>query len=103
MFYTPHAEELRAFLRDKLGLSYFDSGDSWLIFNFSDAEIGCHPSEKPFQDISFYCDDIHATVAELRSKGVEFIEDVQDFEWGYSITFSAPGDFKIQLYQPKYK
>ena len=32
MFYSSHAPELRAFLRDKLGLQGTDVGDGWLIF-----------------------------------------------------------------------
>ena len=32
MFYSPKAEELRAFIRDKLGFPYSDVGDGWLIF-----------------------------------------------------------------------
>lgn len=39
MFYTSEANELRAFLRDKLGLNSFkDTGDGWLIFNLPEAD-----------------------------------------------------------------
>ena len=45
MFYTSAAEELRAFLRDKLGLrSFTDTGDGWLIFNLPEADMGAHPT-----------------------------------------------------------
>lgn len=30
MFYTPRADELRAFLRDQLGLPFVDTGGGWL-------------------------------------------------------------------------
>jgi len=33
MFYSSQADALRAFLRDKLGLSATDIGQGWLIFD----------------------------------------------------------------------
>jgi 4-hydroxyphenylpyruvate dioxygenase-like putative hemolysin len=53
-------------------------------------------------DISFYCDDIVQTVADLQSRGVEFTQDVQDHGYGLVTYFRVPGDFQVQLYQPKY-
>lgn len=107
MFYSSHAEELRAFIRDKLGFPARDVGDGWLIFDLPEADMGCHPTgagEEPSgtQAISFYCDDIHATVAELKGKGVEFVSEVEDHGYGFVTFFKVPGDFKLQLYQPKY-
>ena len=68
MFYTSEAEALRAFIRDKLGFPFIDVGEGWLIFDPGEAEIGCHPDAGPTrQDISFYCDDIEATVADLKA------------------------------------
>jgi catechol 2,3-dioxygenase-like lactoylglutathione lyase family enzyme len=109
MFYSSKAEELRAFFRDKLGFPFSDVGGGWLIFELPPAELGCHPleSEKDVASgtpaISFYCDDIHKTVAELRSKGVEFTDGVADQGYGFVTHFRAPGDFEIQLYQPRYQ
>ena len=37
MFYSSAAPELRAFLRDKLGLDGTDVGDGWLIFDAPEA------------------------------------------------------------------
>jgi hypothetical protein len=53
-------------------------------------------------DISFYCDDIAATVSELKARGVEFTQEVEDHGYGLVTFFKVPGDFKVQLYQPKY-
>ncbi len=103
MFYTPKAEELRAFIRDKLRFPYTDTGDGWLIFDLPQADMGCHPSDKVFHGISFYCDDIHKTVAELQARGVEFTSDVADQEWGWVTHFRMPGDVEVELYQPTYK
>ena len=107
MFYSSQAEALRTFLKDKLGLAGTDVGGGWLIFNAPEADLGVHPtdgSDAPSgtADISFYCDDIEQTVAELRSRGVEFTQEVEDHGYGFVTHFKAPGDFKVQLYQPKY-
>ena len=53
-------------------------------------------------DISFYCDDIEATVAELRARGVEFTHPVEDHGYGLVTHFRAPGGLELQLYQPLY-
>lgn len=103
LFYTPEAEELRAFIRDKLGLPHTDTGGGWLIFDAPSADLGVHPSDETFHEISFFCDDIEATVADLRSKGVEFSSEIQDQEWGRLISFDMPGGISTILYQPKYK
>ena len=108
MFYTSDAVGLREFFRDKLGFAARDVGDGWLIFSIPEADMGCHPAEPAnkapsgMAHISFYCEDIHATVEELKVKGVEFDSDISDQGWGYATSFKAPGDFSIQLYQPKY-
>jgi catechol 2,3-dioxygenase-like lactoylglutathione lyase family enzyme len=109
MFYTSEPEALRAFFKDKLGLSATDVGEGWLIFDLPDAEMGCHPSETAENNvpsgtphISFYCDDIDKTVGELRRKGVEFTGEIEDRGWGRATSFKVPGDFEIDLYQPHY-
>ena len=44
MFYSSHADELRAFIRDELGFSGTDVGDGWLIFDAPEADLGVHPT-----------------------------------------------------------
>ena len=108
MFYSSQANELRAFLRDKLGFQGTDVGEGWLIFDAPEADIGVHPTDGKQEpasgtaDISFYCDDINETVRELRSRGVEFTQDVEDHGYGLVTFFKVPGGFSVQLYQPKY-
>lgn len=107
MFYSSEAEALRAFFRDKLGLPGTDVGGGWLIFDAPEADLGVHPTdgdEPPSgtADISFYCDDVAETVRELREKGVEFTQDVEDHGYGLVTYFKVPGGFKVQLYQPQY-
>jgi len=106
MFYSSDAAGLRAFLRDKLELKGTDIGDGWLIFELPEADMGCHPTESNTPsgtaDISFYCDDIHKTVAELKARGVVFRGEIEDHGYGLVTFFKAPGEFYIQLYQPRY-
>jgi predicted enzyme related to lactoylglutathione lyase len=109
MFYTSKPDELRAFLRDKLELPWTDVGEGWLIFDCPEAEMGCHPAD-PGQgspagthNISFYCDDIEATVKRLKGRGVEFVDEVADHGYGLVTHFKMPGGVEVQLYQPRYK
>ena len=107
MFYSSQAAELRAFLRDKLGFPATDVGEGWLIFDLPEADMGVHPTEdggapSGTPDISFYCDDIEATVRELKARGVEFTGEIQDMGYGLVTHFKAPGGLELQLYQPRY-
>jgi len=111
MFYSSEPEALRAFLRDKLGFSSTDVGDGWLIFDLPEADMGVHPADPDGEhgspngthDISFYCDDLEATVAELEARGVEFVSEIADHGYGFVTYFEMPGPLKVQLYQPKYE
>jgi catechol 2,3-dioxygenase-like lactoylglutathione lyase family enzyme len=108
MFYSSKAEELRAFFRDKLGFTGTDVGGGWLIFDLPEAEMGCHPADAQegkssgTPDISFYCDDLERTMAELEARGVEFTGGVVDAGYGLVTHFRVPGDFQVQLFQPRY-
>jgi hypothetical protein len=108
MFYSSEAAELRAFFRDKLGLCGTDVGDGWLIFDAPEADLGVHPLDDHVTasgtpDVSFYCDNIEQTVRELRERGVEFTQEIEDRGYGLVTFFKVPGRFEIQLYQPKYE
>ena len=107
MFYSTNADALRLFFRDKLGLPATDVGGGWLIFDAPEADLGVHPTDgtappSGTSDVSFYCDDIKRTVADLTERGVEFTQEVEDHGYGFVTHFKVPGDFKVQLYQPKY-
>ena len=107
LVYSSEAAALRLFLSDKLGLSGTDIGEGWIIFDAPEADLGVHPLEggeppSGTASISFYCDDLEATVAELKGRGVEFVQEIEDHGYGFVTHFRAPGDFKVQLYQAKY-
>lgn len=108
LLYSSEPEAARAFLRDKLRLPHSDVGEGWLIFDLPEGDLGVHPTG-PHADapsgthaLSFYCDDIQGTVADLRSRGVTFDQDVEDHGYGFVTYFTIPGGVKIQLYEPKY-
>ena len=107
MFYSSNADATRDFMRDVLRLPFTDVGGGWLIFDAPEADLGVHPTEgndaaSGSADISFYCDDIAQTVEQLRGRGVEFTQEVEDHGYGLVTYFKVPGDFKVQLYQPRY-
>lgn len=109
MFYSSEPEALRAFLRDKLDLPCSDVGDGWLIFDLPEADMGCHPADandgqpSGTHNISFYCDEIQTTVAELKARGVDFVEGISDQGYGLVTYFRMPGgNCVVQLYQPRY-
>lgn len=111
MFYSSEPEALRIFLRDKLGFLCTDVREGWLIFDLPEADMGCHPADETGREgapsgthyISFYCDDLNQTVAELRRRGVEFLDEIQDAGYGLVTHFRMPGDVRVQIYQPHYK
>ena len=109
LFYSSEPDSMRAFLRDKLRLPHTDVGGGWLIFDLPEADVGVHPTGEPggaqpgTHDVSFYCDDIQGTVADLRSRGVAFTQEVADHGYGFVTYFSMPGGVRVQLYEPKYQ
>jgi predicted enzyme related to lactoylglutathione lyase len=109
LFYSSDADATRAFMRDALRLPFSDVGGGWLIFDLPESDIGVHPIDEGggppanTHDVSFYCDDIHGTVADLRARGVEFKSEPQDHGYGWVTHFTMPGGVEVQLYEPKYE
>lgn len=112
LIYSDQPDETRAFLRDVVGWPYLESEPGWLIFKTGPSELGVHPTSggsgeqswsTPQQhQISLVCDDLEATVAELRTKGAEFTNDIRDDGFGLTIMLKVPGAQDIMVYQPKY-
>jgi predicted enzyme related to lactoylglutathione lyase len=108
LLYTSEPEALRAMLRDVFGWTHVDAGDGWLIFRTPPAEMGVHPAEGPNYEhgarhlVSFMCDDITKTVAELRAKGVEIVGEPQDEGYGLTIMMNLPGGCEVMLYEPRH-
>ena len=108
LLYTPEADALRVSLRDVFGFKHVDAGDGWLIFALPPSELGVHPAEGSTNDsdvhhqVSLMCDDIHATVADLRAKGIQIDGKPVDAGYGISVTMTLPGGVKVQLYEPRH-
>ena len=110
LFYSTDPEADRCFFRDVLGFRSVDVGDGWLIFAMPPAEAAIHPSDDEFSQshagqrllgavLYLMCDDLNASMAELRAKNVRCTE-VQTANWGISTTIPLPSGAAIGLYQP---
>ena len=108
LFYTSEAEQLRATLRDTFGFKHVDAGGGWLIFRLPPSEIGVHPAEGPTWEsgtrhqISFMCDNINKTIAELQSKGIKVDVPPKDEGYGITTTLHLAGGCDVMLYEPRH-
>jgi predicted enzyme related to lactoylglutathione lyase len=101
--FSPEAEKVRAFLGDVLGLASVDAGGGWLIFASPPAELAVHPTEGDgYHQLYLMCDDINATLAELKNKGVEVARDVSDQGWGLLAAIRLPDGAELAIYQPRH-
>ena len=96
------AQEVQAFLRDKLDIPYYDAGGGFLIFEPPAAEIGCGSAGATPHGLFFTCDDIEATMKELAEQGVTFASEVHEESWGRVTEFTLPDGRSVGLYEPKY-
>jgi hypothetical protein len=71
LLYSSDPEATRRFFREAVRLPGNDIGDGWWIFDLPEGDLGVDRTEDPTEvgkhDVSFYCDDIYATVADLKS------------------------------------
>jgi hypothetical protein len=105
LFYTAEPDALRDVLRDVFGWRHVEAHPGWLIFALPPAELGVHPigeGEAPHHEISLMCDDLDATIAELRSRGVEIRGEPEDQGFGIVVTVVLPGDLPVLLYEPRH-
>jgi predicted enzyme related to lactoylglutathione lyase len=97
------AEAVRAFFRDVLELESVDAGGGWLIFALPPAELAAHPADEDGRhELYLMCDDIEATVDELRAKGVEITRPVSDEGFGLMTALRVPGGGELGLYEPRH-
>jgi len=74
--FSPEAEKVRAFFADVLGFPAADAGGGWLIFAMPPAELAVHPAAGDGRhELYLMCDDIEATLAELRGRGAEIARE----------------------------
>jgi predicted enzyme related to lactoylglutathione lyase len=109
LLYTSEPEAVRAIFRDVFGWKHVDDGDGWLIFSLPPAELGIHPAEGPTfeggvrHQLTLMCDNIEATVEELRSKGLEVRGDPEHEGFGITTTLLLPGGVELMLYEPRHQ
>jgi catechol 2,3-dioxygenase-like lactoylglutathione lyase family enzyme len=102
--FSPAAEKVRAFFADVLGLASADAGGGWLIFALPPAELAVHPADGDGRhELYLMCDDIYATLAELRGKGVEVARDVSDQGWGLLAAIRLPDGEELPIYEPRHR
>lgn len=103
VLFSRDPEADRAFFAEVLEQPHVDAGGGWLIFKLPAAELAVHPSDGPAgHELYFMCDDVDATMRDLRAKGVEFTQDVSEERWGRVTRFSLPGGGEVGMYEPRH-
>jgi predicted enzyme related to lactoylglutathione lyase len=101
--FSPEAEKVRAFFDDVLGLPSADAGGGWLIFALPPAELAVHPADgQARHELYLMCDDIQATLADLKGKGVEVAQEVSDQGWGLLAAIRLPDGSELGIYEPRH-
>ena len=81
----------------------YQAGGGWLIFALPPAELAVHPADGAGRhELYLMCDDIHATLAELRGKGAEVARDVSDQGWGLLAAIRLPDGGELPIYEPRH-
>ena len=102
ILFSADPEADRAFFADVLGQPHVDAGGGWLIFRLPPAEVAMHPAEQPGHELYFMCDELDSTIRDLRSRGVEFTQEVTDERWGRVSRIRLPGGGEIGIYEPRH-
>jgi hypothetical protein len=108
LLYTTQPDALRATCRDVFGWRHVDAGGGWLIFELPPAELGIHPAEGPTFDsgtrhqFTLMCDDINATIRELRAKRIIVKGEPVDEGYGITVELALPGGVDVMLYEPRH-
>jgi hypothetical protein len=103
IIYSPKADEVRAFLADVLDFPSVDAGGGWPIFALPPAELAVHPADgSTMHELYLMCDDIEATLDQLKAKGAEVTGPVQDMGWGLLTSLRLPDGAELGLYEPRH-
>jgi hypothetical protein len=107
VIYSKDPEADRSFFRDVLQFPSVDAGHGWLIFAMPPLEVAFHDSEQHESgnhdklELYFMCDDVVATLKDLKSKKVQ-VSEVKEQRWGNLASLTLPGGGKIGIYEPKH-
>jgi predicted enzyme related to lactoylglutathione lyase len=101
--FSSQPESVRAFLRDVLGWPAVDAGPGWPIFALPPAELAVHPADGSSRhELYLMCDDIGATLAELRARGVQVTSEMSDQRWGLVAGIGLPDGAELMIYEPRH-
>lgn len=101
--FSAEAQKVRAFFADVLGMPSVDAGGGWLIFALPPAELAVHPADgETRHELYLMCDDIQATLADLRARGVEVAREVSDQGWGLLAAIRLPDGSEFPIYEPRH-
>jgi catechol 2,3-dioxygenase-like lactoylglutathione lyase family enzyme len=101
--FSAEAEKVRAFFADVLGMPSVDAGGGWLIFALPPAELAVHPADgETRHELYLMCDDIQATLTDLRARGVEVAREVCDRGWGLVAAIRLPDGSEFPIYEPRH-
>jgi hypothetical protein len=103
IIYSSDADAVRRFFDAVLELPSVDAGGGWTIFALPPAEVAVHPADRGSEhELYLMCDDIDATIADLRRKGVESIGEVVQAGWGRRVGVGLPDGSEIAIYEPRH-
>ena len=114
LIYSDDTAATRAFLRDVLRWPFVASADDepeWLIFKSGPSEVGVHPTRGEdgvvyaaagHHDVSFMCDDLATTMAELTARGAQFAGEPLDMGFGLGVLLKVPGAGEMLLYEARH-
>jgi predicted enzyme related to lactoylglutathione lyase len=104
------AERARKFYQETLELKPETTGmgGAWVEYEAGATTIGvgCHPNWKPSRDgttVAFEVDDIDATIATLKKRGVEFDMDKTETPVCWMAQFRDPDGNKLVVHKRKSK
>jgi catechol 2,3-dioxygenase-like lactoylglutathione lyase family enzyme len=108
--YSDDPEATRAFFREVLSLTFVEPRPGWPIFATGPSESAAHPRtweghDQPSSqrhELSLLCDDLDATMEELRGRGATFTGEVDERLYGRCVFLEVPGLDPLLLYQPLY-
>ena len=99
--FSREADKIPAFFGDVLGLTAVDAGGGWLVCALPPAELAVHPADGDSRhELYLMCDDIHATLTELRGKGAGVAREVSDQGCGLMAAIRLPDGAEFPIYEP---
>ncbi len=129
MIYSDDPPATRAFLVDVLRWPFVSEGGEgdagiggagtggtdpaeWLIFRSGPSEVGVHPTSgvhrgkawtAPRQhSVALICDELDATIAELRGRGARFSGEPAELGFGRGVQLQVPGADDLLLYEARH-